>query len=382
MVAREDKEPAGGKEDIEKAEHPEHPLSSALRSGEPEEPEKSEEDTPVSEESQGGEPGEQELVERVQRTFSHLGLRSLKWLVILLVTVGVVAVLVRNLVGTTALWEALRGADWVWLGIPVAWMAFNLWLAALRWSTLVRAMEVRLRVGHALEAILTTWPLALLTPSRASDLLRAFVVREELPVAQGAGSVMMEKLIDVQSLCLMTMVAGVVTGLWKWSLLALAMLSGLWLAVWLVLRHFDALLGYPRLARIADKLERFFLVLHGLKARPVYFFAVSGMSLLAWVGSVGILYGLLMIFGAKVALGEVVVLWPLALFVGQLPLTIAGMGTRDTAFLTLLALTGTGSFAKAAVLAATLGYAVLTTLLPALLGLPLMLRFARRVRVI
>ncbi|MBW1880200.1 MAG: flippase-like domain-containing protein, partial [Deltaproteobacteria bacterium] len=104
---------------------------------------------------------------------------------------------------------------------------------------------------------------------------------------------------------------------------------------------------------------------------------VAALSLLAWVGALGLVWGLFLVFSADLAPLSIAALWPLAIFVGMLPLTVAGMGTRDAAFLSLLALTGTTPVDDARVLAVTFGYSVVATVVPAVVGLPLMLRFMR-----
>jgi len=70
--------------------------------------------------------------------------------------------------------------------------------------------------------------------------------------------------------------------------------------------------------------------------------------------------------------------WPLAMLVGVLPVTVAGMGTRDLAFLWTLRTAGEGASDSSGVLLVSLVYAVFATWLPTVFGLPFTLLEGRR----
>ncbi|MGB1013366.1 MAG: lysylphosphatidylglycerol synthase domain-containing protein, partial [Nannocystaceae bacterium] len=93
----------------------------------------------------------------------------LNWRIIpsLLVTFAVVYLLVRYLAGADELSAALDTADWRFLPLAFVWLGCNLLLSAVRWRLILRAMGYRVAMGRALNAILSAWPVAVLTPSRA-----------------------------------------------------------------------------------------------------------------------------------------------------------------------------------------------------------------------
>jgi uncharacterized membrane protein YbhN (UPF0104 family) len=68
------------------------------------------------------------------------------------------------------------------------------------------------------------------------------------------------------------------------------------------------------------------------------------------------------------------------MLVGVAPLTLGGMGTRDAAFLAMLAARGV-HVDPSSVLVATMGYSVVAVWSFALIGLPFMARETLRVRV-
>ena len=70
-------------------------------------------------------------------------------------------------------------------------------------------------------------------------------------------------------------------------------------------------------------------------------------------------------------------LWPVATLIGLIPVTLAGMGTRDATFIYLLGARG-HTVPPAAVLAATIGYSAISVGVFALVGLPFMVRESAR----
>ncbi|MBK6916750.1 MAG: flippase-like domain-containing protein [Deltaproteobacteria bacterium] len=296
----------------------------------------------------------------------------------LVVTVVVMLVLVRRLAGPEAFFAALAGADWSLLLAAVALVAANLWLAAQRWIVVLAAMGIRLSLARALEAMLATWPLALLTPGRASDVLRGVAIRDVAPVLVGTGSVLAERAIDLQSLCLITLVGGAMVGVRSAVVLAAVLLALEWAVIVLVVRRADLVLRLPLLRRRPAQVEQLLLAFGALLRAPRRLLVAALLSLSSWAAAVAMLQTLLWMTHAEVDPLRTLALWPAAVLAGMVPITLAGMGTRDGAFVYLLGATGYRPILEGPLLAATFGYAVLGTLLFAIAGIPFTVRFVLR----
>ncbi len=306
-----------------------------------------------------------------------------KLLFTVIVSSFVLFVLVRYLAGARSLGETLRHAHWQWIWVPLLWMNVNLLFAGYRWYLIIDTTGHRVTFRRVMYAIFATWPLAMITPSRASDLLRAWVIRDTVPMAQGTGTVTVEKVIDLQSLGLYTTVGGLVTSLWFWGFSALAALFVLWTSTLLTLRYIERIAQWSWLQKYQDPIQRFFWVFRDLKQAPHRFLLISVLSLMGWAGAIGMVTSLLWIYDAPITAGQVITLWPIALFAAHIPITFAGMGTRDAAFLSLVWLSSQQTMtqaSQASILAATLTYALITIVYPALLGLIPMFRFLRELR--
>ena len=297
----------------------------------------------------------------------------------LAVTAAVAYLVIHHLADPADFTAALSAAQPALLVAAAAVLAANISLASLRWGLIVRALGAPIPWRRGVRVILATWPVSVLTPSRAGDLLRAVATRDLLPVPEGMSAVVAEKLVDVQSLALLALVGGAAAGAPAVLYPALATLAAEWLAAWLILTRLDALLALGpvrRAPRLAPLLRRLFAAFHALRDHPRRFAAVAATSLLAWLLATSMVALLLHAYGATVPAAQLIARWPIAVFVGMLPLTLAGVGTRDAAFAALVASTAAPPD-PGAVLAATFTYALLTTALPALAGLLPMLQFLR-----
>jgi glycosyltransferase 2 family protein len=106
---------------------------------------------------------------------------------------------------------------------------------------------------------------------------------------------------------------------------------------------------------------------------------LGAVSLLIRVLTVAVTHALLLSVGAQVSWMDTLTLWPIAILVGVAPLTLGGMGTRDAAFLHLLAQRGAHA-EPAQILAATVGYSAVAIGSFAIAGLPFMIRETLRLR--
>lgn len=288
------------------------------------------------------------------------------------VTALLVFVLVRHMAGTDAVLEAVRNARWVWLGAAALLLAVGLLFSALRWSVVLRAMGHVVPLRRIVGAILGTWPLALVVPARASDLLRGLAIADLVPAFEGTGSVLAEKAVDLQSLCLIACVGALASGLPVLAGLAAAAFALAWLGIFAVVRWRGRVARLPLLRRRQARVEQLLLGIHALSRHPRWLLAACALSLGAWSMSLGLAQVMFAMTDAGVDPRTTLALFPLAVLTSTLPVTIAGMGTRDAAFIYLLRATGSGGD-EPAVLVATIAYAIVGTWSLAVLGVPFMI---------
>jgi uncharacterized protein (TIRG00374 family) len=296
-----------------------------------------------------------------------------------IVTAALLAVLVRSFGSAADFFAAARRARPWWVAASFAAATTCTLLTTVRWQLVVSAMGYRLPFRRALEVVLATWPLAVVTPSRANDLLRPLAVRDMVPLAAGAGGVVAEKAIDLGLLLAVAAAGAACNALWTWTgLITLVLLLEVFVVVMVVKRrHWLARL--PLVRRRPQTVDELFEAMSALRRAPGRLASIATVSLLIRFFTVVVTHTLLVAVGANIPVLQTLTLWPAAMLVGVAPLTLGGMGTRDAAFLALLAERGTHVDASS-VLVATVGYSAVAIWSFALIGLPWMIRETLTVR--
>lgn len=271
--------------------------------------------------------------------------------------------------------------------IPLLCTFSSVLLSASKWHTLLLALDQKLAWTTSMRALLVAWPYAAVTPSRAGDLVRAWVIQDKVPLTMGGVSVVVDRLLDIQSLLLLATL-GALYQQWWWVALGLASpILALWFGVFWAKKS-----QAPRDKAPSEKLARVWFeakrTVHQLAQRPKGLAVAGALSLCTWLLVQSNFYFLNQAFSSPLSVPESFGLWPLATLLGLVPITLAGMGTRDVAFIVLLALSRNqidlGSLnaeqvqdlvaSSGHLMLATVTYTALSSWMFALIGLPWTIR--------
>jgi uncharacterized protein (TIRG00374 family) len=241
-----------------------------------------------------------------------------------------------------ALLDAIRAADLFWLAIGLL-MVIPLTLAtAWRFKALV--IDAHVGLGEANRLVLASSTLNLFLPSKLGDLAKAFVLsaRHGMEGELAFSIVVFEKALDMVSLLLWGAFACLYVGLSKPELLIFALPVLLLLGLSLLI-----ILPLPALSSLIRLVAR--LLPEGIAAKAGRLAETSaGMAAWFWQKrgrAAGILLLSILLWGAHLlqfwlftkAIGSFVPLLDnmafatLAILVGLLPFTFAGIGSRDVA---------------------------------------------------
>jgi glycosyltransferase 2 family protein len=304
----------------------------------------------------------------------HIQWMSWRSLLVFASTAALLFLLIRGFIGTDRFLHALQRARWEYGLLPVALTAVNLVIAVIRWKIVLRAMGYHLPFGSGLGACLSTTPLQVLVPSRAGDLMRAIAVRDVAPPMAGAGSILADRLIDIQSLCIFAIVGAASHGRWLWCAIVTGVLLCEWACLLLLVHFRSRLLEVSILKRIRSKLRLLLSAFEALRTRPAHFVLLSFTALGTWAVVIAAAYACLRMTGANLHWSTVGSLWPIATFAAILPITTAGLGTRDAAFAYLVASTSSSTVDPAPIVLATIIYSLTTNWIWAVIGLPWTIR--------
>lgn len=269
----------------------------------------------------------------------------------------------------------LAGTDAALLAASLALLILLILASVLRLWALGRVGGFRLGLREALEATLAANALNLFLPGKLGDVLKAALMAEDDP-ARLPGALVLgiwEKLSELALLFLLAATAFLIAGGEEWNAVwtGAAGLAGICVLLWD--RPLGALMArVPRMRPVAVAWSG---GLRHLRARPAATGGILVASTLIWAGHLA----QVLLMASALGVTADAAVWaliaarvPIAILAGLVPLTFAGVGTRDAALVVLLGpLVGTGT-------AAALGVLFwLRYLVPGVLGLPLLPRFLR-----
>jgi len=268
--------------------------------------------------------------------------------------------------------RAMSGARVVPLVIALALFVPQVVVMTWRWQ-LIGASARPLRFCEACRMVVAGSSLNVLLPSKLGDMCKGLMLGDEAGhgVAGGLGLAGLDKLMDMLGLAAVLAVAGCFAVPPEAWVLAfwLATIAGL--VVLIVLMHrarpIDPLPHSRPLAALARALNDAIEV----RRRRAAWAGSLGLSVFLWFLHVLQIYVFYRaIAGAEHAPAAAFFLRvPVAIFIGLLPVTVAGIGTRDGALFVLLAALGV----ETAVIALVGLFCILRYVVMALLGLPAIL---------
>lgn len=214
-----------------------------------------------------------------------------------------------------------------------------------RWCLMVRDV-CPMPFGDAMRLILASRALNAFLPSKLGEASKAYFVHTQahLPLAQGVALVLLEKVLDVAGLG-SVLLTGVALLPHRGALEITAALLGLCpigLLLGIVLCRTT---GFRRLLRpssawqrrLGSWLEAWDGILLRWWQQPRRLAGITGLSSVLWFLHLGQIYLFFVALQSTISAALVLAYVPLSIAVGILPVTLGGMGTRDTALIVLFA---------------------------------------------
>jgi uncharacterized protein (TIRG00374 family) len=279
------------------------------------------------------------------------------------------------------------------LGIAVALVGVVLVLRGLRWSLLLKVAGIDYPLLKATAVWTIGFAAASVTPAKSGDAIRAFYIQEETGRSLGEAffTVFIERLFDLVFVLMLGLVSVLVfsryyteiPSAWLVIVASAVVVLCLYLAMnrklmRLVLRPvFDLLVPARYKDMVALNITSFYdsmavyarargqLLLAGILTIILW----ALIFLLAWCVATG--------FGIDVSVGYIFLIMPVVTLVEILPVSVAGLGTRDATVIYFFSVVGISS---AAAVGFSLGYLLIGTYASALIGFVMWLRHPLRTK--
>jgi len=185
------------------------------------------------------------------------------------------------------------------------------------------------------------FPLTSITPSKSGDVIKAYYLKDKIPASKTVGSVITERMFDVLTLVLFSLIGMIFCKKYELAGVAFAILVCI-IAIFLLVRAgFDFRL--PIKSSWNEKIQNTILSTELLTKDKKAFLFVLSYSLLIWFISIVQTITFFYALGINVPLLFTIANLPIAIFIGFIPVTLGGMGTRDATIIILFSAYATSS---------------------------------------
>ncbi|MFV1986441.1 MAG: YbhN family protein [Gemmatimonadota bacterium] len=284
---------------------------------------------------------------------------ALRWLFQIVVSASLLA-LVFFVVDLRSTFSELRRASLGWLVFGLAITVLSRFIMAYKWNLLMRAKGMRIRLVEVFRLYYVASFLGLLLPATVGmDFVRAmFLKREDRPLPDILSSIIVERLIGFVMLSLVAL-AGAIglvgllldTDVPLWTVLGLP--AGL-LIVALAVIGFSAtdrarsavqaltewIGARKRLARSAGHLQKLYDSYWGYRSHRHTLVVFSALTLVEIVTLMAWNYAGIRAMGIDLSFARFVLIIPVITLLVRLPITVAGLGVVEGAYVFFLSILG------------------------------------------
>ncbi|MCL4741566.1 MAG: flippase-like domain-containing protein [Phycisphaerales bacterium] len=258
-------------------------------------------------------------------------------------------VLLAATLDTRRIVSSLASASAPWVAAAATLCLLSTLIGSLRLSLFLGSAGVRRPLRRCWSAFMAGLTLNAFLPARGGDLAKGvFLADAPGERATLLGVVLVERVFDVFMLGVLGTVSAVALAQWHVAALGAALIAA-------PIGAFAALRFAHRTPVMRPFFDRMGHGARSITARPWCAAAAAGVSTIAWLNNTMILWCLLRATGTSIEPLRAVGAGALSIFVGLLPVSVSGIGTRDAALAALLR----GAAEPEAVVAAAMLYTVL-----------------------
>ena len=232
---------------------------------------------------------------------------------------------------------------------PLLFLAFFLFIpqiliAAIRWRFLVKN-KVTINLWESIKLILSASALNVFLPSKIGDLCKAYFMKKQgqLDLKRGTNMVLFERYMDLACLSLMAVIGVLLASEWNFSGFVVFGIGSFVVSLFPILYfiNFKKNVSIPLIGETGwgKKIHNFLAdsqeYLLEIKNDHKMLLGFIGLSIVLWFLHIFQFFIIFNAIHAQVPFWVIFSLVPLAIFIGLLPITIAGIGSRDAALIVL-----------------------------------------------
>ncbi|GBE20427.1 hypothetical protein BMS3Abin17_01168 [archaeon BMS3Abin17] len=257
----------------------------------------------------------------------------------------------------------------------------------LKWFSIARVQTSKIGFLEAFKINLISLFYGFITPSRVGAVIRAEYLKKynDGKIGKGISNYVLDKMIDLCSLVLLAAIFSFVfreilsNNYLYYAILVFMLLVSL-LIVFRSKERSKAILGifYRKFVpeKIKLKLKGEFYSFYENMPKKRYFILFFLLNFLNWIVLYMSVFFVGLSLGIDVSFFYFLAIMPIATFVGQLPITISGLGTREAVLISLFGLAGVGA---TKIFSMSIISLLISGILPSIIGIFLILRDKKRI---
>ena len=267
--------------------------------------------------------------------------------------------------------DVLSHANIFYLLIALLLLFVIILITAKRWQTILETIGYNFRYKECFNLIMAALPLTSITPSKSGDVIKAYYLKDKVPASKTIGSVITERMFDVFTLIVFSLIGMTFCKKYESAGVAFVILVCI-IAIFLLARAgFDFRL--PIKSSWYEKIQNLILSTKLLTKDRKAFSIIFSYSILIWFISIVQTITFFAALGINVPLVFAMANVPIAIFIGLIPVTLGGMGTRDAAIIFLFS----GYASPSELLGVGILFSIFRYWLLSLLGIPFMKKLIR-----
>jgi glycosyltransferase 2 family protein len=251
----------------------------------------------------------------------------------------------------TKIFQEFKNISWIYLAVSVIFIITFYILQTFKWFVIAKKQKINLSFKEALKINLISNFYGFVTPGKLGTVIRTnYLKNKGAETGKGLSNFVIDKILDICSLFVLTIVFGFLLYKRIISLQTLLILSAVFLLILFLFilfykkKHSRFLLRFVYEKLIPNRMKEkskalfnsFYEDLPPLSSLFFYFI----INLITWVVNYTIVYLVGLSLGIEVNFVYFLLILPVSTLVAQIPITIDGIGTREVTLIGLFGILG------------------------------------------
>ncbi len=276
----------------------------------------------------------------------------------------------------------IKNADLFFLFIALFLVFVSFFTSTLKWFFIARKQNINVSFNQAIKINLMSGFYGFVTPSRIGSVIRIEYLKDinNNKLGKTASNYVLEKILDLSSLIILMIVSSfVLRSILSMTYFYYAIAGFIAIVIFVFIfrdeERSKTLLKIFYVKFLPKKIKETakdgFYSFYESMPQKKYFAVFLLLSLLNWVILYSIFFFIGLSVGIKTSFFYFLLFMPITTFIGQIPITINGLGTREAAMISLFGLLG---ISATKIFSMSLINLVINGIFPAIIGMLLILR--------